>query len=82
MQSVKNGFRAFRPFSGRHNRVIEPTFQMVVKKFRTNLTLVDIKRTTSMCSDNHIDVESAIIEEDRNLSISCLLKQLEYSTTW
>lgn len=85
--SVKNVFRALRPFYGRHNRPTEQAIQAIVTKFQTSFTLLDINPPTRIHrvrTEENIAAVSASVAEDREMSIRRRSQQLGlcYSTTW
>ena len=75
------------PLNGQFNRPTEAAIRAIMTKFRTKLTLLDIKPPTRLrrvrTKENFAAV-SAIVNDDHQLSIRRRSQQLGlcYSTTW
>lgn len=85
--SVKNVFRALRPFYGIHNRPTERTIRETIAKLRTHFTLLNIVPPTRMRTGRSAQNIAAVAEsvrEDRDESIRRRSQSLglSYGTLW
>lgn len=85
--SVRQTYRALRPFYVRHFRPSEQAIRAVVDKFRTTSSLRDIKtpaRRNYVRTEEAISSVSESVQQDPNISIRHRAQQLGLcpSTTW
>lgn len=85
--SVRQTYRALRPFYGRHNRPSEQAIRALMDKFRTTYSLHDVKpptRQRNVRTEETIAAVSASVQEDPEVSIRHRAQQLGLcpSTTW
>ena len=78
-RSVKNVFRALRPFYGRHNRPTEPTIRNTIAKIENQFSLLDDTRPNRPHPARSIENIAAVAEsvhENREESIRHRSQQL------
>lgn len=85
--SVRNVFRALRPFYGRHNRPSERTIHNTITKFRTQFTLLDIHPSNierRARTEQNIAAVAQSVRENRQQSIRRRSQQLglSYGSLW
>jgi hypothetical protein len=86
-KSVREVYRALRPFYGEHNRPSEQAIRAVIDRFCTNFTLLDSKPSTrqrNVRTEENIAAVARSVEEDAEMSIRrrSQLVGLCPSTTW
>ena len=86
-RSVKNVFRALRPFYGRHNRPTEPTIRNTIAEIENKFSLLNDTRPNRSHPARSIENIAAVAEsvhENREESIRHRSQQLglSYGTTW
>lgn len=85
--SVRNVYRALRPFYGIHNRPTERTIRETINRFRTNFTLLDHHPSTRVRPARNADNIAAVAEsirENRDQSIRRRSQALglSYGSLW
>ncbi|GFS82052.1 DUF4817 domain-containing protein [Trichonephila clavipes] len=78
--SVRNTYRALRPFYRRQNRPSEHLIRLTMERFRTTFTLIDNshpQRRRTMRTEEAIATVERSIEEDPNESIRHRAKELD-----
>ncbi|GFW66331.1 DUF4817 domain-containing protein [Trichonephila clavipes] len=85
--SVRNAYRALRPFYRRQNRPSEQLIRLTMERFRTTFTLIDNshpQRRRTVRTEEAIATVEGSIEEDPNESIRHRAQELDLcpSTLW
>jgi len=85
--SIRNTFRALRPFYGQHNRPTEQLIRLTVERFQTTFSLnnnIHPQRRRTIRTEEVIASVERSIEEDPNQSIRHRAQELEMcpSTLW
>ncbi|GFY26504.1 transposable element Tc3 transposase [Trichonephila clavipes] len=85
--SVRNTYRALRPFYRRQNRPSEKLIRLTMERFRTTFTLIDnshLQRCRTVRTEEVIATVERTIEEDPNESICHRAQELDLcpSTLW
>ncbi|GFX94714.1 DUF4817 domain-containing protein [Trichonephila clavipes] len=85
--SVRNTYRALRPFYRRQNRPSEQLIRLTIERFRTTFTLIDNshpQRRRTVRTEEAIATVERSIEEDPNESIRHRAQELDLcpSTLW
>lgn len=70
--SVREGYKALRPFYGRHNRPSERAIRADIDRFRTSFTLLDSRppsRQRNVRTEENIVAVARTVQEDPEMSI-------------